>query len=490
MSFDVPNYQATGISSVLPFFSRIDRAIKIQDIVRKRDTMVFKAPQASYSPSGNNNKIIIQISSQSDYLKPDASALHFKIALSGTNQYLDDYPATCVLNELVVKCQGRVLERIQNLNELVYAQSVLLMSANDMKHEYANLLGAWKWNEGYAEYTSTLATAGYNPSTNSAADIGTSAAKWSRINDLTVEGASQRATFAPTVQKNTAHASRGLSAGTMEYVVPMSMLSGLHRKQELFPLLNSNLDYEFTLESVQKACHVDDATGYTLSNVSMTHDIVQVHPMYNEMIQALINSPEGLVYPINTYEVISSNRDIVSGSKTTWDYSSSARLVKSMLVWRKKDAHLNGQAYHSISSLISNCQQIQIRLGSSLYPNEPLDTPMKIYAHNLKQSNNLGLVSANLGIQNMDTFTSGALSTDTATGQNGTFCFLQNFEKVNESGSYIELDSISLSDVGSKFSIETQDYYASDDPFRVHQRVALEKVVVLRFANGFIDIPN
>jgi len=204
--------------------------------------------------------------------------------------------------------------------------------------------------------------------------------------------------------------------------------------------------------------------------------MVDTNPVYQQMLQQEIASPEGFFYPINTYEVVLDNTSVPAAvSNQTYQYSSSAKRVKSMIVWRKTAAEVVDGA-DSISSLPCGLTEQQLIIGSRRFPeSRPFRNPEEMFAHTKRAVGDFGQVTANLGWSTPTTYKS-------STG-NSTFAVIYNFEKIQDDG--LELDTMNLSSSGAKFQIVNKETGLNRI---VYQYCGLEVVQPIKFASGFLMV--
>ena len=465
-SFDVNNHESLGVSSKVPSFSKFQNTLKSQDIVLNRRHVTTPSDQSTYI---QNQELRFELSSDSSYILPDTSSLNFNIKTSDATSCLSDFPATCWVKDLRILLNGKTVEHITDVNQLCYAQASQIMSLNDAKSDYYNMCGSYKWNLGYE----SSAKEDVEPDV----DFPDLAAATSGVKNV-VELLNLFRQDEYGVDQRIAEAKNAHFNG-LNLTLPLSLISGFCRSRRMFPLPNAKVEIVIRLATNNEAMiqfAEDSGHTYTISNVELGIDMVDVAPEYQRLIQAEVGGEEGFYYPINTYEVVVDNTNVPNSvSQQTYQYTSSAKRVKSMILWRKTADDVKNIG-DSIASLPCGITEQQLIIGSRRYPeSRPFRNPEEMFAHTKRAIGDFGQVTANLGWSSPETYK--------AEDKHSTFAVIYNFEKIQDDG--LELDTLSLSNSGAKFQIKNTENALNKT---VYQYCGLEVVLPIKFARRLLVV--
>lgn len=234
----------------------VNKSLELNKVIRQRHEHIKIPLNGSNGYNSSENQIEFQVSTN-DLIDPNSLAVSMNYTKPSGFSLIDGMNG--LIRRVEVYVGDRLIEKIDHYN--LWHKAIKMATAND----------------SYAENEDNMLTGAWSYKTN-ASDL--------QVSDLS---------NAPQ---------------TGNYTIGLELL-GLTKVQQLLPILNTYLRVVITLESARN-CHVDDVSGnannantndYTLNDVRMLYDTVEVMESYKEDLKRRIASDKGLTIPIQSYQV-------------------------------------------------------------------------------------------------------------------------------------------------------------------------------------------
>jgi hypothetical protein len=367
MSLSVSFLEKIGARDTIPDEHRVPE-IKTSSLVTNRSTAKFVAQNGTSFRAGQT--IYIRLNSVSQYLVPSSGALVFDVKVQNSavdaslsnpvdasgvylNPILDNIGA--IFDKVRISVGGVQVEETQYLSRFINAMAYTSMSRAHYTQTGGMLYNAWKYNDDAVHNGIDLELTGL-PS-----DRGLALHPWS----------------APSIYHKSftwgQYWSEQIAAyGFFRMILPLSFFGSLFRRHSALNLRNiGNVEIQLTLSQdsdaiVNPGAVVFDGgvgatqnkpncmmftTGVSLGspifvveNVFVLADVLDMNPEYTSVIDALVNSEEGLVMPLETHTVLTATAALgtsTTASRKNLTYSFSTPMLKSVTYWSQLTSDLN-----------------------------------------------------------------------------------------------------------------------------------------------------
>jgi len=172
----------------------------------------------------------------------------------------------------------------------------------------------------------------------------------------------------------------GGTTGTGFHNVSLDLPMGILKTDIPIPLFAlPPCSLEFGMNQTKEACFLSNyAAGdkANVKNVRYHAAIYETTREHNEDAMRKINSEEGLSIPVTTWSSTTFTTD--TGTEQEALISSSARSAKAVLLMQRKAANINEEAVE-YQFVRDNLSTLHLQVGSSIYPNSPMDVRSDAY---------------------------------------------------------------------------------------------------------------
>ena len=383
-----------------------------------------------------NQTIKFNIKSDPDKMANLAgSFLKFKNKVTGTVNHDGSQAVTIdqwslsLFRRLKFSIDGRLVEDIDGANTVLSALFILYANENSAEH-LNSLTGEYKfastksYDYGYNTFNIGDATAG--GATGAEVDFirnrVATIERGMRLRDKGVFGILERAgmrvgantfTNGENPVANNGHnevfkANEDPDFEGSEFIVPLSLLFGMGRTLKALPVGNyGSWQIEITLDSNENVFwasrshlyHGADGVAYTpkftITEPKLYVEYLTVSNHYSAMLDSVMRakSPEeGIVIHIDSFNLIPRQAKVSSaGTQNTYVYTANKKYVKSITTFSKYDKMIDSLRYAGISGFPSmEWEELQLKIGSTLKPQRPLDSYRLAYAYNALETGSMG----------------------------------------------------------------------------------------------------
>lgn len=466
--FGVMNVAGVNLKEVIPESGKlVANEIPISSVVVKRRTVKYNANNGTtFSPSQVPN---FSIQSNSDFLVPSSAVLHFKLnnTSTGADEALTSFDdlGTCVINRATCRVSGVMVEDVLDVNKVVNTQVYLHSNKKHYDDELTIQSGAWKWATGYKSDAFNASDVSNNEiQTNDIIDL-------QRMDQHGVASRQEREAV--------------VEASVKEVNIPLSYMLGLFRSNKLFPLsFLSELKLELLLETAQKAMYKPSGTtatlAYSIEDMYITADVVEVSSDYLRILQQAFNSGEEMGYTLPVNTITTSPQTVSSAGQADLTYSKSTPFLKSIYFRLANSGDDSNDSAYSISGQayrLATNPNLRLRISSAPFPEyDSLKSAYEIYRHNQVALSHNGNVADSVGISNRNTW-------EQTGNNNSTFAILFSFEKISGLGNdHYAMDSFDASLSGGIITLQG-DYLATTQAL-----ACFEHVRVIKFGDRRVDV--
>lgn len=163
---------------------------------------------------------------------------------------------------------------------------------------------------------------------------------------------------------------------SIEYTIPLPWL-GLWRLHYV-PFRKMNAWYmELHLDRAENVIVVDgDNDGfvsgtYQVQDINLVMDALEPKPWYDAMIDELINAEGGTKLKF-FYDTWRYNSTIMNGLKGDFKFTEKSESIKEMILVQRRPTQLNDPERDSHATAVNDLRSYQFKLGSTIYPAEPI----------------------------------------------------------------------------------------------------------------------
>lgn len=170
--------------------------------------------------------------------------------------------------------------------------------------------------------------------------------------------------------------STGFQGRSIEYTIPLQWL-GLWRLHYV-PFRKMNRLYmELHLDRAENVILCDGLTNgfisgtYQVQDINLVMDALEPKPWYDAVIDEMINAEGGskLKFFFDTWRY---NSTIMNGLKGDFKFTEKAESIKEMILVQRLPTQLNNPLRDSHATGPNNLRSYQFKLGSTIYPAEPI----------------------------------------------------------------------------------------------------------------------
>ena len=370
------NYSGVSFNEVVPDSAMIGDVSRSSLLTGRRRVKV----SANGAPTsvGPNQQVQWSLSDGSSLLDLNSVLISCKVKTTGTNDTtMLDGPSW--VNRLTVSANGDVLEDIQNAGATANA------------NVYAGASRGWYNTAGsFAGYW------GHNPAL---AVPATGAGAFQTQSDLS--GCMVSAIARCKAGQNFAY--------------PVSVLSEFFKTKKLLPLMAvGNLLISITTAPVgnclfNKTAVAGDET-YTLSDIWLEYDLVQIHPELASLYQMKTQTPgEALTIPFDAL-VVQSSQSLTpgtSGGLQSITTTFATNNLRKLTLTFTPSAYTNSVLYPTTSAFGHwAINSFQVRVGGLYFPSLPADTDARLYFLTQNANNGGEMVHSDSGVMDINTFKS------------------------------------------------------------------------------------
>ena len=310
---------------------------------------------------------------------------------------------------------GSLLEDLdqahRNANALVYAGA-----SKSWVESAGSFAGYWKdsaeLGSSSAAYQTITSATGTTPTS---VPVTSTFGAYSRIpGDVKTEATNAGSRYASTSYL------AGSSYAGMPIGVPLGLLSGVFRTQQLLPLSQmGEMVLQITLAQPGEAIYdpANNTTStYSLNDIWLEADLVTPNYLYGQMLNMICqdeNEP-GIVVPIET-TIVSQGQSVASTSDNSIVTSRATNNLRKVVVTSCPTDALTAFNYPSVSCFPNaNFNQAQWRIGSLYFPSQPANSLARAFWMSVGSFNNSEPLNVYDGAINWNTY--GLTTTYSGTG--------------------------------------------------------------------------
>ena len=456
-------YGGVQFDHVVPGSVDLLKNVETSSVLTSRTETRLPPQTGSILANAANQQIQFILSSGSQLLDPNATALTFKGTTTGTGGSAFDEGAS-MIRRLQLSCGGILLEDIDYCGKIANAQ-VLASASQAWYKTYGSFANFWKHND----------------------DLSWGTAKcWGDVSG------------------NYPAANARHTAG-QEIVIPLSLLSGFFRSRVLLPLFACGeivitITFASNAEALVQRANTD--ATYNLSDIYLVHQLVTPSPAYLDSLNRYTQneSEPGLTIPYEAMLVTQTSA--TQATNNTFIVSKAANNLRRVIYLQSPTAALSALGY-PVSSTFPKfaVNSIQTRVGGMVYPQMPSQGYARMFTNVMEafggEATNLGPSSCiNIYTYNSTTPTTGNPANDVAKGSAATantlwaadsflwgYCY-DNFKNSSDPLSYDGLNV--MSSAGSQVQILVN--YASAPSESVTPTIGLASTRFAFWKNGGFTI--
>ena len=346
-------FMAESIAEVVPDVVKVAGKLAMSSVItgRRRVRLVPQSGQ-SYSSGASSGIVNILIQDGQAYADLLSACVTFNLSTASTagagSICVPDDGAYSVFRRALVSVNSTLMDDIDFLPKKVNTELYATVS-QDWYNSVGSMLGLWKNN---------TTVYGYAPNANPATASGL-------IEKYAVPA--RILEWVKRVQSNYAGATATYSSN--QFSIPVSLLTSFFRNDTLFPSRNAGQLYlQLNLASAVESLF--GAGSYTISNLTLELDYVDLHPTYLSLMDDLIESPggSGVNWAFDAHLVTSQSIGSGAGQKSVV-VSKASQNMRSLQCIVQPTASLASGAYFPQSTFNNpGLIDIQYRIGSLYYP--------------------------------------------------------------------------------------------------------------------------
>lgn len=327
------------------FLRRVNARDVVPDHAKARDIKTSSLVTSRYTAKtypqngrsfGAGQVAYLRLNSTADYLVPSSGALFLDINV-GADCALDEIGS--FIDKVRINVGGVMVEELLYANKTINALATLGMSKEHYNREGSILYKVWK-----------------NSTCSGNTDV------CGNLIEQTIEGVKQRTAFQAT----------NVGGTKTRVVIPLSFLGGLFRSHKIFPLRNAgNIELQiFFAQPEQAVVCQTSATNptYAIADMFCLTDMLCMNPRYVELMDQVIMSEQGMVLPVDTYTIQTTQQPLNSGGVQNFTYSFSSPMLKNIVYWSQLNTDNEKQVFSSSGFRNLGTQQTRLKLGK-YYPN-------------------------------------------------------------------------------------------------------------------------
>ena len=358
-------FQMDGIAEVVPDYAKVAGKLTQSSVITGR-RRVRLVPQSGQNYSSGNSAGVVNILIQDGQAYADllSATLSFtlttwdSVGTPGSNTAICDDGAYSVFRRSLISVNSTLMDDTDFVAKKVNAEIYSTAS-----QDWYNSVGSWMglWKHSTTNYGQKPASAGVDTFL-SKYDVLSKAPQWKAV-----------------TQDSTTNTGAGAPAlpGQNKFAVPLSLLTSFFRNDTLFPSRNAGQLYvQLNLASALEACYASGTTGgtavpnYSIGNLTLELDFVDLHPTYLSMMDDIIEAPggNGVQWAFDAH--MTATQALGSGAgQQSIIVSKASQNMRSLQVVVQPQGGL-GVASWLDQSTFSNpgLVDIQYRIGSLYYP--------------------------------------------------------------------------------------------------------------------------
>lgn len=360
-------FQMDGIAEVVPDYAKVAGKLTQSSVITGR-RRVRLVPQSGQNYSSGNSAGVVNILIQDGQAYADllSATLSFNLTTSnGTTTIITvcDDGAYSVFRRALISVNSTLMDDTDFLPKRVNAEIYSTASQN-WYDSVGSMLGLWKYNTNAftpaaASTTQDAGVVKYNVLNKINSNVGGWAFK-------TASWTGASATL-PSVATNTPYQN--------QFSVPLSLLTSFFRNDTLFPCRNAGQLYvQLNLASAVEALYAAGGTAgtpaYSITNLTLELDFVDLHPTYLSMMDDIIEAPggQGVQWAFDAHMTATQSIAATSGQQSVI-VSKASQNMRSLQVVVQPTGGLNSALWLPQSTFSNpGSIDIQYRIGSLYYP--------------------------------------------------------------------------------------------------------------------------
>jgi hypothetical protein len=355
-------FMAESVAEVVPDIAKVAGRLSQSSVItgRRRVRLVPQSGQ-NYTSGASSGVVNILVQDGQAYADLLSACISFDIqtadSASAANNTVVDDGAWSVFRRCLVSVNSTLMDDTDFLAKKVNAE-IYATASQDWYNSVGSFCGLWKYN------TTTYGTKPVATATFATQEVAVS--KYNVAAKIPLLAAKQQS-------NTTAIGGTNDINGTARYSIPVSLLSSFFRNDTLFPSRNAGQLYvQLNLASALEALYCLSTGSYSISNLTMEIDYVDLHPTYLEMMDGLIESPtgEGVAWAFDSHLVATQawGSGATSGQNSVV-VSKASQNLRSLQVLLQPSSAMSAGNYFAQSTFTNpGFKDIQFRIGSLYYP--------------------------------------------------------------------------------------------------------------------------
>jgi hypothetical protein len=363
-------FMSETIAEVVPDVAKVGGKLAMSSVItgRRRVRLVPQSGQ-TYGSGASSGIVNILIQDGQAYADLLSACVSFEVTVNdagvanpagtlpvSTNYCVLDDGAYSVFRRALISVNSTLMDDTDFLAKKVNGE----LYATASQAWYNNVgawLGLWKANTDEYGYVPTQTAGGADEIQISKYNVPSKALQYAR-----------------RLQSQNGAGTAPIYPGQNKFSVPLSLLTSFFRNDTLFPSRNAGQLYvQLNLASALEACIAGSAgpnPSYTITNLTLELDFVDLHPTYLSLMDDMIEAPSGsgVNWAFDSHLVTSQSIGSGSGSKSVI-VSKASQNMRSLHVVAQPTAGLASAKFPSQSCFNNpNFIDIQYRVGSLYYP--------------------------------------------------------------------------------------------------------------------------
>jgi hypothetical protein len=371
-----------GIAEVVPDYAKVAGKLTQSSVITGR-RRVRLVPQSGQTYTSGNSAGVVNILIQDGQAYADllSACVSFNLTtydgaaantppVGTTSVVVCDDGAYSVFRRALISVNSTLMDDTDFVAKKANAE-IYATASQAWYNSVGSFLGLWKHNTNAFNFVTSAALPG-TPATNdvvvSKYDIYTKA---NQLNGSWAQKTSNWSGATPGVAINNA----SNVAFQNQFSIPLSLLTSFFRNDTLFPCRNAGqlyvqLNLANALDALWNPNGSATAPNFTISNLTLELDFVDLHPTYLSMMDDIIEAPggNGVQWAFDAHMVATQNLGAGSGQQSVI-VSKASQNMRSLQVLVQPQAGQTTGAWLSQSTFSNpGAIDIQYRIGSLYYP--------------------------------------------------------------------------------------------------------------------------
>jgi hypothetical protein len=358
-------FQMDGIAEVVPDYAKVAGKLTQSSVITGR-RRVRLVPQSGQNYSSGNSAGVVNILIQDGQAYADllSATLSFTLltwdsaGTPGSNTTILDDGAYSVFRRALVSVNSTLMDDTDFLAKKVNAEIVATAS-----QDWYNSVGSWLglWKHSTSVYGQTPASAGVDTFV-SKYNVADKFPLWKAV---TQDSTTNTGTGAPAIP------------GQNKFAVPLSLLTSFFRNDTLFPSRNAGQLYvQLNIASALEAMYKAGSTGaaavpnFSISNLTLELDFVDLHPTYLSMMDDIIEAPggNGVQWAFDAHMTATQALGSGAGQQSIIVSKASQNMRSLQVIVQPQSALSSGTWLPQSTFSNPGLVDIQYRIGSLYYP--------------------------------------------------------------------------------------------------------------------------